>query len=557
LSAIIDIRGAGETSLGSPNANPTALTRTIAFAATPSIAADDVYLIYNSTDGSWSDFRTNYRAGEWGIVRDLSGSTINTTSYLYDTYVAANVTIYKIATAKVFAENLEFVMPNTLTVGIKLTFCRGSELKGIRGEGIWKNGLIEIERSIGVVVRDPHINNRQTSASGNEYGILITNSQHVRVVDPDVSSLRHAVTITGGNFIGAVPCRDCWVEGGYLSTTGVSSAADLHGITEHCGYRGVHINGGITMGGDNNSVIDCDIFGGGEGSACVYHSEMKGWNFTYQGGRYTGLGGAANRGSVFDCGGNNAAQSATGTTSGGTLKIEGVTMVDNTASPSSAQMVRIRNNGSTATHEIHLLDIDYQSTTLRNVSIDDAIGTDGHKRILIRGHDADFGAIDVKEAELIDLEDIHIIQIDTAIDGVSAQMSVNNGRISGKNIVIDNPTQDGITFSGTGGATGVLASLDHCTVRNSVSSFFGIELNSVETGQMFHCFSSGAATELRANTVTNLIAFGNNEPVSRASVTNDAEIGFDGSHLIMKGLATSTPGGTDRVWNNSNDLNIT
>lgn len=83
------------TSIPALSGNVTKGATTITLASAPSVQTNDVILIYNPTDFSFSGWRSYYRAGEYLRVAKVVGSTITLQGTLADSYTAANVSLYR------------------------------------------------------------------------------------------------------------------------------------------------------------------------------------------------------------------------------------------------------------------------------------------------------------------------------------------------------------------------------------------------------------------------------------------------------------------------------
>jgi len=66
----------------------------ITLASAPSVVTNDVILIYNPTDFSYSGWRDYYRAGEYLRVAKVTGANIELQGTLADAYTAASVDLY-------------------------------------------------------------------------------------------------------------------------------------------------------------------------------------------------------------------------------------------------------------------------------------------------------------------------------------------------------------------------------------------------------------------------------------------------------------------------------
>lgn len=277
----------------------------VAFASTPSLVQNDVFVIYNTVNGSFNSVRDYYRAGEWCEVRSISGTTANLTNMLYSGYTAANCDVYKLSGPSVYLSDFK-IKTSTMLGAITVSRCRNVELRNLWGyaEGYQ---LIEVDRCY--MVNCDALNFYNKGRGSDDYSLVISNSQHVKVTNSEIYARRHGITIGGGDTVGCVPNRDvriinCTLKNDVLS--GVYSA-DMHGNMEDCGYIGCTIYGGAGLAGKDTSYDNCTIFNA-LGGWCVYGSEIKGGNLSVRNSRIITFSdpSSISRG-VFDFGGNSTA----------------------------------------------------------------------------------------------------------------------------------------------------------------------------------------------------------------------------------------------------------
>lgn len=246
---------------------------TVLFVSPPSLVVGDVFVIFNPTTFSWSGFRSNYFAGEWCQVESISGNTVTTVTPLYDTYAAAAVDVYKITSPQVVLR--DFKIKGTTIFGlIHPVLCLDPLIENITGEHA-NDSVVYFDRCWAPVLNNPKI--RNIGDGGDDYGVVVSNSQHSRINGGSIYSRRHAVTHGGGPDICSVSVRDSRVNGVLLRNdiaSGVESA-DFHGNTEDSSYINCTIYGGANLQGKDNSYDGCTIthnFGG----SVMRHSEVKG-----------------------------------------------------------------------------------------------------------------------------------------------------------------------------------------------------------------------------------------------------------------------------------------
>lgn len=246
------------------------------FSSAPTLAPNDVVLVYDPTNSSWSTDRTYYRAGEFAKVRTVSGTTANLWTAFYAGYTAAVVNIYKLSGKKVVLEN--FVVKGateSMAVPVWLSKVQNSRVEGVHGYNSAYCGMV-IDKSFDVTVSDGLLEHNATAA-GENYGIVLSNSQNI-TVQGKFYATRHAVSIGGDDLVGCVPCRNLKIHDSVLAATGGSvPAADVHGNVEDIHYENCKIYGGITFGGKNVQYKNCSVIANETGNGvCAYASEVVG-----------------------------------------------------------------------------------------------------------------------------------------------------------------------------------------------------------------------------------------------------------------------------------------
>jgi len=332
--------------------------RSVTFTSAPTLSQNDVFIIYNPTDYSWSGFRAEYKAGEFCRAASISGSTVNLQSSLAADYTAASVDVYKLAT------------PTTCTVS-------GFTLKGLPDAsnqiyGIYLYGAIDssvedvriygpsyhclaVSSGFNVQLRNVTAMEDGVSDFGGDYGIVIGNSQNVNVIGGYVSAARHGITIGGSSGVGKVPNRYLTFSDCFISTTadGGVQAADIHGNAEHILYHDCFIEGASTIGGDYVAFDNCQVRSP-VSNLLFYGGEPKGTNIRIQNCTLDGNGDVTNRGVFIDIGGNSSAITSS-TRNGGTIQISGNTIQWRGASTlTNGSPIMIYNRGYTGTQQINV-----------------------------------------------------------------------------------------------------------------------------------------------------------------------------------------------------------
>ena len=360
----LKISGQGLTSLPSLSAGVTKYAISIALESAPvGLSTGDIICIHNPTNGSWNPLRNYYNAGEFCTVSSVSDKTINLVAPLLDSYASGPTNIYKVDILKG-----DFDFNGTEVVGPPISFNNGV---GVKFVNIGRSGIY------GLTARNANLAQIQTLqcidvelfganglvmdnvTTGNEYGLALINSQGIRVHGGKFASSRHGVTMGGDQGAGSVVGRFNQVIGAEIASRGSTGiAADFHGNTEFCGYYACNINGGGTLGGNNNGYYQCDVISSRDGYL-FFGSELKGSSHSLKGIRGTmKTSPGANLGAV------NIVTSANcllgGTIDISDFKISGANF--------STFPIKIEDSGSPATdRSVRINDLDVQASSSSNV----------------------------------------------------------------------------------------------------------------------------------------------------------------------------------------------
>lgn len=228
------------------------------FEASHGLAAGDVFILYNPTNRSWSNFSDIYRAGEWcDVGKVVSPTVVELTSPLYADYAATGIDVFKAYLNRPAVTGGQWFVGNRYFCNFR--FCAGG-LIDVPFVDAECSTAINLDRCWSPVIRLGSLINRGNGSS-DDYGVSFGNSQHGRLYAKSIYGRRHAVAHGGRDDPGAVPCRDCLTFGASLTndiTTGVETA-DIHGNAEQCGFVECHIVGGAKLGGLSPIYRDCII----------------------------------------------------------------------------------------------------------------------------------------------------------------------------------------------------------------------------------------------------------------------------------------------------------
>lgn len=336
----------------------------ITFTSSHGLSAGDIFIVFNPTNSSWSTFRSVYFSGEFCEVVSVSGNTVYLSNPLYSSYTNTAVNCYKINSSQLVVDGLN-IRGDKSTSLVDIEFGRNCSIRGLSSKHK-NNSVLQIIRSYNCVVDNPDIFNVGTGVN-DDYGIVVTNSQTVKVFGGRVHSRRHGITTGGDGEICAVPCRDLLFEGVTISNDPASDvfAADFHGNTEGAKYARCKIYGGATWQGRDNGYEDCEIFGMLNG-VCIYSSEVVGGTLYARNCKMYSYAdpSAVSRG-VVDIGGNNSAIDNR-TVQDVTLDLTGSTINGINFSAITSMML-MRNRGTTNKINIKIDDLDLKVNNLGQV----------------------------------------------------------------------------------------------------------------------------------------------------------------------------------------------
>lgn len=238
-------------------------TTSLTFASNPSLAADDVLLINDSTAWvSWAGSPAGYRAGEFVKVGAASTTDITLDAPTYDSYGTADVTMYKMTPVRAAFRDFSVICkPSVNYYGLYIGWGRGCLVENVRVNGSRQAG-IALENCFESSVRGCIANDYQALVALN-YGITLNDCQRIIVTGCQATSGRHALDMTyHSRAIGSIPNRaivvaDCNFTG--MGTSVGDNSVGTHTNTENVLFDNCIMSNGIALGGDNITVQNCHI----------------------------------------------------------------------------------------------------------------------------------------------------------------------------------------------------------------------------------------------------------------------------------------------------------
>jgi len=236
----------------------------------------DVFVIYDASN-NWSEFRTYYKKGEYCEVIAISGNDIQLKTPLYDSYAHGTTTTQKIVSGKTTLSNFDCLGGSGLSSVINILKTINTSISNVNILDHKNNTCISLSKSFNSVVSNCRATN--IGSGGDDYGIIIGNSQNIIIKDSIMYARRHATATGGDAEIGNVTNRNIRFKGCTISNdiNSGTAAADFHGNTEDSSYEYCNIYGGVHLQGKDNKYVGCRITNMLSG-VCVYHAEVLGGN---------------------------------------------------------------------------------------------------------------------------------------------------------------------------------------------------------------------------------------------------------------------------------------
>lgn len=260
--------------------NVSAGSTTVTFTSAHGLDVGDVFCIY-APNTLWSEWRDYYNAGEWCEVQSVNGLTVTLVNSLVDSYLGADVQIWKMNSVPVEMHDFRMVGETQSTI-LRVSWVKNAKFRNIGLQLVSLIGM-QVNKSYNVLLENLNIINTGTGDT-TDYGLQIANSQFVTVIGGSYCGGRHGISTGGDNQNCNVTCRYIKVYKARLSnvrTTG-STAADTHGNTEFAVYEQCYIDGGVSFRGQNLMVKNCDIVSR-DGGDFLFLGEVNGGYISVEG----------------------------------------------------------------------------------------------------------------------------------------------------------------------------------------------------------------------------------------------------------------------------------
>lgn len=280
------ITGSGSVvELPALGANIARHSRIVTFTAAHGLTPGDVFILWDSTDSSFSTARPYYRAGEMCRVMAVSGTSVLLTKPTYAAYTAGGtVTAAKMLPLRAGISGMT-IHCTTGKTGIRFDLATNLIFDDLVMDGSNISHLT-LSRCYDVTIRGVSAFDVQPATTpGLNYGICLLNCQKVQINDAMLETRRHGLTMGGDDALYGVPNRDIWVHGGSISgmseVVGVCGC-NMHGNSEDVHFRDVAMPAGFNPAGDNVTVKGC-VIGSAAWGGAVGSMELLGADITFEG----------------------------------------------------------------------------------------------------------------------------------------------------------------------------------------------------------------------------------------------------------------------------------
>jgi hypothetical protein len=501
------------TALPALSVSPSKGATTLTFASAPSLQVNDVFLIYNPTDFSYSGWRDYYRAGEYLRVASVSGSVVTLQGTLADSYTTAAVSLYRYdGMTTCTLSNFKLIGLNDLSnavFGLNLISCVDSLVENVKVTNCSYASIV-LDRCFNTSLTNcTATENFATSASGGEYGLSIGNSHIVHVIGGYYASFRHGITTGGGTGIGRVTNRYLVINGAHITGSNAAQVMDFHGNTEYSTVSNCTVDGGFTGGGDYLLLTGNQIRANtANGQVAMYMSEMRGLNITISNNIIENPNASTtnSRGAFIDFGGNNTCI-GTETYKGGTINILNNLMTWGLTATVDCSTIKIVNRGYAASSPIGVL-IKNNRMTMTNDNVY-----------------AGYTDVGVQSATATQWNVVNVSENSMGRGGILALTNSTAANYSSNYLYCHNNVSDG-------------TSVNQISITQ-VKELASIKGNTISNAETFAISFSGVSTSNRCKRVhiMNNTTFDNFISITGSSVTNADIICWNANYAVVQSNA--------------------
>lgn len=271
------------TEIGSIAAQANAGMVNITLSSSDGLSANDIIVIENKLDYSFSQHRNYYHDGEYSEIKNIVNNSLVLKSGLISNYSAASSNVvYKLNPVKVKFNGISFLSNGVYSLRLKHAANCDIKLNRVinTSESSASSAALAIDKCFNINLVGGEFYKKYNVGTATDYGIGVFNCQNVTIDCVNAFGGRHAVSTGGDASDGAVPNRFIYILNSALSNdvdAGIY-CADFHGNTADSYYKACNISGRIGLAGNDTSAIDCFITGIGATNQPVlgYHETNKG-----------------------------------------------------------------------------------------------------------------------------------------------------------------------------------------------------------------------------------------------------------------------------------------
>jgi hypothetical protein len=256
--------------------------QTVTVTSTKGIAPNDLLIIQNRENYSFAPYRPYYQDGEFLEVSSVAPNSLTFKNPLQTSYSGVSTNkIYKIMPITInIAPGMKFYSKGDFA--LRISYNRNSIIDSIECTG-GKSAAFAMNKSYNCQLIGGNYVNKYRPPTGENYGIVIINSQNITVSQVTAHGTRHGTTAGGDSRDGSVPCRnisfiDCTITNDVLAL----QAADFHGNTIDSSYIRCNVAGPISLSGTNVSAVNCTAIANGA-NAPLQYTEISGGTISFLG----------------------------------------------------------------------------------------------------------------------------------------------------------------------------------------------------------------------------------------------------------------------------------
>ncbi|MFL4393551.1 hypothetical protein RJ729_01705 [Acinetobacter pittii] len=231
----------------------------------------DLIAIHNSRVSSLSSHRVYYYDGEYKTVEASTGNIITLESISETSYPGGvEDKVWKVNPIILDIRGVKFTSSGLSAIKISLcAYCYYDFNSENPSTSSGAQNSFNLDRAYSSYVAGGRHVKTNLSGSGTDYGLVIGNSQDILVEADYLYGARHGCSLGGDDTDMAVPnrrihCEKMTIEN---SPTSLLHAADMHGNSIDCHYRGNYIKGRISLSGYNPRSLNNQI--------CVHPGDVR------------------------------------------------------------------------------------------------------------------------------------------------------------------------------------------------------------------------------------------------------------------------------------------